>query len=963
MEFRVLGPISHRTTTGWHTPTGRLQRTLLAMLLTRPGNLVTADELIDVLWGPATDKEAWGRLQVHVHRLRQALGEGGRVENRSGGYTLWAAPEDVDALQFEELTSRALTPDVDPASVVDLADRALGLWHGRPYDGVDSPLCEAAASRLEQRRLALLEAKFEAALRLGRHGEVLDDLDRAARAHPLHEGLQELLMTAQDRTGRRTEALSTFRRVRADLVEELGVEPGTSLQRLHEQVLLGESPETDSATRPPVPRQLPPAPRMLAGREDALAVLDKVMDTASPAVVVLTGAPGVGKTALALAWAHQHAERYPDGHLHCDLRGFGGDRPLDPADVLDSFVRALGGTAASSSLEEKQALHRSHMAGRRMLLVLDNAGDEDQVRPLLPAAPGCDVLVTSRVSLDGLAVHEDAHLVGLAPLPPDLAEQLMAGALGDRLREEPDAARALVGRCAGLPLALRIVAQRLRARPAMSISSFVREIEEAAMPLDRFDLGGRTTSVRAVMGWSYDSLSPEARSVMRALGLFPGLGADVCALTAMTGLPPETTRAALDLLVRSSLADPHGEDTFRQHDLLRTFSAERAMTEDAPEERTRMLERLLEHYVAGAVRLDRLTDDTEHSRPAHADRTADRVEGPWITTAEEGRAWFTAHLPNLVACAAAHDALAEPTTEGDLLVSDLAQSCSQQLLSTGATAVAVPLLQAWRNATRRAGDEREEARAEIVRATAMHDSGDNIGGERVARDAIDLAMSHGHEGVAARGMLNLGVVIFSAGRAQEAHDLYRRALEIDVRLGEHGHARLVRANLATALVLLGRHTEAIETATLVVTESEQAGDTYNVCFGTQVIGESLLREGDTAGALDHALRARETALSIGALARAADVTNLVGEIKLAEGDPRSALAEFHAGLRQSREIQTPPLTLQLLVGCANALDALGSPEAESYLHEARAVALATGDLASERELARRLADQGVDTLV
>lgn len=959
MIFRTLGPLSVRAGEHWHTPAGSLQRSLLGVLLARTNQPVPPDTLAEELWG-APHESTSQRLQVHVHRLRRTLDDPDRVRLEAGGYLLRIEPEELDSEVFDALARQALADSTDPAARISLAERALALWRGRAYDGTSGWICTSEAERLEARRLDLQHASLAAHVELGRHREVLTDLTSAAAAHPLHEGLQESLIKALHASGRRSDALATFRRTRAALVAELGVEPGSRLQQLHEEVLLGTSTEPP-APPPPAPRQLPPAPPLLAGRDDALDALEDAMAGDTASVAVLVGTPGVGKTALALTWAHRREERYPDGQLHCDLRGFGEGPSQDPGDVLDSFIRALGGTPQPSSVEEKAALFRSHLAGRRMLVVLDNAASESQVRPLLPATPGCDTLVTSRMTCHGLGVRDHAQILGIAPLHPDVALCLMRDALGDRLSDEPEAAAVLVGRCAGLPLALRIVAHQLRARPALSLTALAAEISEAASPLDGFDLGEESTSVRAVLGWSYQSLTEDAQRVMRTLGLFPGWSADAPELAAMTALDPATARTALALLVRSNLVDEVAAGRHSQHDLLRSFAAERAVCEEGPEERARMHERLLAHYVAGAVHAARLTLSADQGWPSHADEVAGQ-HGEWMDTPEAARAWFATHHESVIACAAAHDALRDPAREGDRLVRDLAQVCSGLLLESGTTSVAVPLFDAWRHAAARIGDVREEIRAAILRASALRDAGDGTSGEREARAAIDRAMEHGHEDVAARGMLNLGVVILSAGRAPEAHDLYRQALEVDVRLEREDHARLVRANLATTLVLLGRHQEAIDTATCVVVESRATGDTYNEAFGTQIIGEALLRRGDPAGALEHALRARSTAAGIGALARVADVTHLVGAVLLAEGRPQAALEEFQSGLAQSREIRNLPIMLEMLVGCADALCALGSPEAQSYLLEAQATARSTGDREQEEELLHRLGDQRLQPL-
>src|SRR5699024_10942260 len=424
------------------------------------------------------------------------------------GYRLRLAPGDLDAAVFDDLADQVLDRVRAPEEVAALVAEALVLWHGEAFEGAVGDLIDAEVARLNDRRRAVLEAKVAARLQQGEHREILDEVRHAAQADPLHEGLQAQLMAALAAAGRCSEALAAYRTTRRELVEELGIEPGHQLRSLHESILLGGQANTPD---PPRPRQLPAPPPVLVGREEQLDRLDELMPAGDAGgTVLLTGAPGIGKTALALTWARARAERFTDGQLYVDLQGFGPGDPLPAGRVLTAFLRALGGPADAQHwpIPEQTTLLRSLVHGRRLLVLLDNAASVEQVRPLLAASAGCVVLVTSRLSLSGLALHCGARTLELPHLGEDSARELLGTALGEGT--EPPTLAPLLECCAGLPLALAIVAERARFAPSTTAADLVDQITAAARRLDRFDLGEEDASLRSILSWSYRSLTPQA---------------------------------------------------------------------------------------------------------------------------------------------------------------------------------------------------------------------------------------------------------------------------------------------------------------------------------------------------------------------------------------------------------------------------------------------------------------------
>ncbi|WP_090795785.1 AfsR/SARP family transcriptional regulator [Asanoa ishikariensis] len=636
-----------------------MQARLLALLLCHDGRPVGTDALLASLWEGVPPPTARKTLQVYVHRLRQALGDPARVVHTGDGYAIVLGADEFDVRRFGAAVdqARAARRHGDLAAAAKLFHEALGLWRGDAYAG--APV-GSEASRLADLRDTAREESAAVALDLGRPVEAGADLVALAREHPYRETVRALLMLALLRTGRQADALDVYRRARALLVEELGVEPASTLRSLHAAILrgdprlagvataeLGELAEPDSRpARPtvaPTPRQLPADTAGFTGRAAELDELDTILRGPGPSVAVVSGIPGVGKTALAVHWGHLNRGRFPDGQLYVDLRGYDDRPPLRPGAVLAVFLRAFGVPAdeVPTDQDEAAALYRSSLAERKVLVVLDNAGHLEQVRPLLPGGPDCAALVTSRDQLAGLAVRDGAVRVPLDVLPAGDAAELLRGAIGaGRVAAEPGAAAKLVALCGHLPLALRIAAAQLTEG---DIGSYV-----AALSDDRLTAlqvhGDSQAAVRAAFGLSYARRSLLARRLFRLFGVVPGADLTAPAAAALTGATAGEAARLLAELADGHLVEQHRPGRYVAHDLLRVYAAERAGVEEPEPDRRQALDRLADHYLRTVVAATRMVSP-------QVIRLPDPVGTPAPDFADHAAAtdWLEAERANLLA--------------------------------------------------------------------------------------------------------------------------------------------------------------------------------------------------------------------------------------------------------------------------------------------------------------------------
>lgn len=603
MDFEVLGPLRVRHGGQPARLSAPMHRTLLGVLLTRANTPVPVDILVDALWAGQRDPRAAKKLQLHVHRLRHILGDPARIRFEHGGYTLQVHPGELDAERFESALAGG-TDAGEPARAVALLRTALRLWRGEPFSDVtDLPLLRAEADRLNERRLAGLAQLYAAELACGHANAIIPELVELAARHPMREQLQGLLMTALYQAGRQAEALEVYHRTRGALVEQLGLEPGHELQRLEHAILTGdpvlETPRTPAIT----PAQLPADITDFTGRKAQLARvahLAAAADRSPAALIAITGKAGVGKTTLAVRAAHGLRAHYPDGQLFVNLHGTEA-HPLAPADVLARFLRSLGvdRTAIPDDVEERAALYRSRLADRRLLILLDDAACEAQLRPLLPGTPGCAVLVTSRARLAGL---NGTRPVDLDILEPDQAVELLAQVAGPlRVAAEPAAAQEIVRLCGYLPLAVRVAGARLGARPHWRLERLEADLTDEHHRLDTLRFGD--LEVRASLALSYDSLDADTQRAFRRLGLLEIRDFASWTTAALLDIPQARAEELVDTLVDMQLLDVAGRDAsgqlrYRFHDLLRAYAREVVVAEESRADRLAALDRAFGGWLA-----------------------------------------------------------------------------------------------------------------------------------------------------------------------------------------------------------------------------------------------------------------------------------------------------------------------------------------------------------------------------
>lgn len=902
MQFRILGPVEIEVNGNVIAPSRRQERCLLGVLLLEANRVVSVDRLAELLWDGEQPKRVRGAVQGYVSRVRAVLSRttgdhGVELVYSGGGYKLVVAPEFVDAHRFRTLLAGA-------TRVNDLAERAaqlraaLALWRGRALaDAVSGWARDGLCSQLEEQRLVATEEYVLASLSLGQEREVLPELARMVSDNPGREKLIELHMRALYQVGRKVEALDVYGRARAYLADEFGVDPGPVLRDLHQAILRDEL-EVPTAVEPPLapgspvhrPRQLPADIAGFTGRVEYLRQLDGLLgksgDPAKSVVIsAIGGTAGVGKTALAVHWAHRVADRFPEGQLYLNLRGFDpGGSPMEPADavraLLDGFE--VPQRRIPTGLDAQVGLYRSVLADRRVLVILDNARDVSQIRPLLPASPGCLALVTSRNQLSSLAVREGARTLELDLLSPPEARELLEGRLGaETMAADPEGVDEIISRCAGLPLALAIVAARIASGSA-SLRSLIAELREAGQ-LDALGSPDPTVDLRAVFSSSYHALSESAARLFRLLGLHPGPDFSVAAAASLAGTALRDTRRLLDDLVQASLVVENSPARYSLHDLLLTYAAEVTNAVDSPKDRQAARRRVFDYYLHTAVSgIPVLSPNRlKISSPA----AAPGAQVDTLTSIEHALAWFSAErrvLRSAVAKAADagfnvhswqlawasmyyydHLGLWRDQIATQLIAVEAARRAGDRvgqanayfMLGSGYTRLrrfdeAKLHLARAVEIFAEIGDHAGQAVAHTNLAMLSSENGEYTDGVRHAQQALTLYRLGGQHHREGGALNNLGVAYAMAGEYQQSLTFCQKALTLyQQSQSMHGQAA-AWDSVGYAHHHLGNHQQALECYGRAVELYRETGDPFNEADVLSHLGDTRRAVGDVSGARD-----------------------------------------------------------------------------------------------------------------
>ncbi|MEU5692256.1 BTAD domain-containing putative transcriptional regulator [Actinosynnema sp. NPDC020468] len=857
------------------------QRAVLAAMVVDVGRPVTVDQLVDRVWGERAPGTAVTTVRSYVSRLRSVL-RGVGIVGRGGRYLVEVGPSSVDTERFAALLAEARRAGDDVAAARAYRG-ALELWRGEPFAGMESPWFAGRRHALVVARHTAVVDHLDIRLRRGAHAEVLAEVVDLAARHPRDERIAGQLMLALYHCGRQAEAMEHFDRTRRVLADELGADPGPELTRLHERILRAELP----APTPGGPRQLPARPTVFAGRQAELDVLTDVLGGRSTAVIsAIGGVGGIGKTWLALRWAHDRLDAFPDGQLYANLRGFDPRTgPVAPEVVLRGFLEALGvePEAVPVDVDAQASLYRTELARRRVLIVLDNASDTAQVVPLLPGAGPSRVLVTSRNRLAGLVSGHGGYPLALDVLSREEAEAVLLGHLGEaRVRTEPAAVDAVLDYCAGLPLALGIVAARALVQSELSLAALADELRDEQARLDAVDAGEADVSLRAVLSWSLNALSADARALFAALGLVPGPDLALPAVASLLGVPAERVRPLLDELEHAHLVS-RAEDRYRLHDLVKLYAAEQT----APEPEA-ALDRLVDHYLHTAYRAERVLFPLRRDidlAPAAPGVTVVPLPDP-----AEAVAWFTAEHPALLAVRE-HAGDRAWRLAWSLTTFHVRKSRYRDRLAFWLTGLP--------SAERLVDDPRTVTLAHRSIADAYAHLGRHDDAMRSLHRALALAEASGDPVLHANVHYGIGAAFEERGDVESALEHSTKALH------RYLAAPTFRTEIAQAHVavgwhsaLLGRNEQAREHSEHAVALCRELNALSSLACAIDTLALVATNTGDHARAVELCQEALEVFRASGDAAHEADVLLHLGEAQLASGEREAG----RATLRQVREL-------------------------------------------------------------
>ncbi|RLV10559.1 hypothetical protein CTZ27_03990 [Streptomyces griseocarneus] len=909
------------------------QQATLAVLAMRPGHVVPLHELVGAVWGEDAPDSAASVLRTYVWRLRKLLAAAGcdphLLDSAGDGYQLAVSPLAVDALQAERASAAAARAREEGRydECAEVLTKALALWRGEPLAGVPGPFAANERFRLSELRLTLLEERFDLDLLRGRHAQVIPELTALTREEPLRERLLGFLMRALAATGRQADALAVFGQARTVLAQELGLDPGPELRKLHERILAGDPtlllavPSADTGTDnapgtppPPAvpvrPAQLPPDVPDFIGRDEAVAELRRALTDPArtgPAVVAVSGMGGMGKSTLALRVAHRVKEDFPDGQLYAELRGT-GTGAADPDTVLASFLSALGVPRQEipASLEDRARLFRTVLDGRRVLLVLDDVRDTGQIRPLLPGSAPCAVVLTSRAHLAG--VPANAH-VKLAEFSSAEALDLVRRIVGaPRVDEEEPAAAALVAACAHLPLAVRIVAARLAARPGWTMRHLVDRLADERRRLAELRVGDLAVAAAFELGHR-QLTGPQAR-VFRSLTDVASTGIGLDAAAAALGLPEKEADTLLESLVDAALLESPAPGRYRYHDLVRDYARQLPPADgETPDSADlAVVSRLLNHLLDVAVEAFQWMIPGD---PVHSMLPAGRP-GPGrtrrFTDLAEARAWVVGEFD-----CAIHTVQLLVGRWGDAEPA-LLTAAADLLVGLGAYGQEIPYAQivaaaeALGGAAARGGNHRAAGRAYFICGNAALQATRPARARHYIQLAVEACRRADDPAILQQTYNDLGVIAQFEQRYEEAADCFDRARAIAVELGHRSGELIIMLNAALARARGGRADEALPACDEALAALREVADRRGTAYALCVRGQALHELGryedalaDYAECLAVSAAAGITGQQAQAHHRRAETLRVLGRTGEAREDAERAVAYFRTVLGRDRD--------------------------------------------------------------
>ncbi|MEU1122640.1 BTAD domain-containing putative transcriptional regulator [Streptomyces sp. NPDC005899] len=984
LRFGILGPLEASAGGTRLSLGGAVQERVLSVLLLEPGRVVPMPRLVEAAWENDPPATASHQVRKAVSDLRRRIPGDGVISTEGSGYRITVTAAQLDLLEFNDrvrAAEEALREDRRPEAAAEL-EAALALWHGAVLSGQGGAVIESAATVLEERRLVATEDLFDLRLALGQSGELVADLRTLVAAHPLRETFHGHLMLALYRTGRKAEALNEYARVREILADELGVDPGPPLAKLYEDILRDE-PGLLLAQPPPPAQERPPAQPLavctlpeplpdFTGRQRELTELlgyARASDAGdrSTVVVAVDGMGGSGKTSLAVWAAHQLADRFPDGQLYVDLRGFtpGEQPPVPPGAALDHLLRSFGVSddRIPGDPQARAHLWRATVAGRRLLLLLDNAAHAEQVIPVLTASPGCLILITSRsrlLDLDGV------NWVSVGLMTPQDSAALVAATLGaDRVEAEPESAAELAELCGHLPLALRIATARLRNRSSWTLRYLAERLRDETRRLD--ELRSPQRSVAATLHLSYMALNVRQRAAFRTLGLHPSTGIDVYSAAAVLGTDVHDAESTLEILLDMRLVQQPGVGVYTLHDLVRSF-ARSLFGPGTADQDSAAVERLLGYYLTATDVACRTLFPGREQR----DTGIPPYEGslPPLADAEAARAWFDREHSGLLAAVSLAElnglhrhtvcltrnlsfhlnargqfdemwdvcrtALTAARGLGDahllcVTLSNVGVACWK----VGRFESGLEAAQEAREVALSLGDRRIQAHSESTIGLLASMLGRYEEALTLLSEAVARSEKLGATRAEAEGLSTLSTLYEKWGRYAEAAQTARRSLEISRELGYHGNLVMALTDLAFAQVGLGELEEAdasLEEARRLSEMRTAPGDVGLVLALSAHVAHA---RGRTADAEGFAVRALELSRTGATPVRLAEVENIIGHLRGALGDHASALELHRHAHRAAVDMGFRSEEASALTGLARSLELLGDAEAaEERLAEA-----------------------------